>query len=60
MVYGHTGNTAGYTQFGAGTPDGRRSLTVSVTSQVNQKVDPDLLEQLRGVEEDFVCALLDG
>lgn len=60
VVYGHTGNTAGYTQFGAGTPDGRRSLTVSVTSQVNQKVDPDLLEQLRGVEEDFVCALLDG
>ncbi|MFF7633003.1 serine hydrolase domain-containing protein [Kitasatospora sp. NPDC008050] len=60
VVYGHTGNTAGYTQLGAGTPDGRRSLTLSVTSQVNQKVNPNLLEHLRAVEEDFVCALLDG
>ncbi|WP_443034537.1 serine hydrolase domain-containing protein [Streptomyces sp. BE303] len=58
VVLGHTGNTAGYTQFGAGTPDGRRSLTVSVTSQVNQRVNPDLLAHLRAVEEDFVCALL--
>ncbi|MEU9042920.1 MULTISPECIES: serine hydrolase domain-containing protein [unclassified Kitasatospora] len=60
VVYGHTGNTAGYTQFGAGTPDGRRSVTVSVTEQVNQTGNPDLLAQLRAVEEDFVCALLAG
>ncbi|MCT9093590.1 beta-lactamase family protein [Streptomyces sp. ASQP_92] len=58
VVYGHTGNTAGYTQFGAGTPDGRRSLTLSVTTQVNQRTNPDLLAHLRAVEEDFVCALL--
>ncbi|GAB7188358.1 CubicO group peptidase [Kitasatospora sp. Ki12] len=58
VVYGHTGNTAGYTQLGAGTPDGRRSLTVSVTTQVNQRGNPDLLAHLRDVEEDFVCALL--
>ncbi|PJN01589.1 peptidase S12 [Streptomyces sp. CB01201] len=58
VVYGHTGNTAGYTQFGAGTRDGRRSLTLSITSQVNQKNTPDLLAHLRDVEEDFVCALL--
>ncbi|MCX5383927.1 serine hydrolase [Streptomyces sp. NBC_00083] len=58
VVYGHTGNTAGYTQLGVGTPDGRRSLTVSVTSQVNQTNTPDLLAHLRAVEEDFVCALL--
>ncbi|MET9359396.1 serine hydrolase domain-containing protein [Streptomyces sp. NPDC006632] len=60
VVYGHTGNTAGYTQLGVGTPDGRRSLTVSVTSQVNQGSNPDLLAHLRAVEEDFVCALLKG
>ncbi|MFE9423674.1 serine hydrolase domain-containing protein [Kitasatospora sp. NPDC006697] len=59
-VFGHTGNTAGYTQFGAGTADGRRSVTVSLTRQVNQRLAPELLEQLRGVEEDFVCALLQG
>ncbi|MFG3280463.1 serine hydrolase domain-containing protein [Streptomyces sp. NPDC048111] len=57
VVLGHTGNTAGYTQFGAGTPDGRRSITVSVTTQVNRN-NPELLAQLRAVEEDFVCALL--
>ncbi|MER6299745.1 serine hydrolase domain-containing protein [Kitasatospora sp. NPDC001539] len=57
-VYGHTGNTAGYTQFGAGTADGRRSVTVSVTEQVNATANPDLLAHLRAVEEDFVCALL--
>ncbi|MFF2081799.1 serine hydrolase domain-containing protein [Kitasatospora sp. NPDC058162] len=57
-VYGHTGNTAGYTQLGAGTADGRRSLTVSVTTQVNETGSPDLLAHLRAVEEDFVCALL--
>ncbi|MFJ8623544.1 serine hydrolase domain-containing protein [Kitasatospora sp. NPDC093550] len=60
VVYGHTGNTAGYTQLGAGTPDGRRSLTVSVTTQVNQRGNPDLLAHLRAVQEDFVCALLAG
>ncbi|MEV4556280.1 serine hydrolase domain-containing protein [Kitasatospora sp. NPDC049285] len=59
VVYGHTGNTAGYTQFGAGTPDGRRSVTVSLTAQVNERSNPDLLAHLRAVEEDFVCALLD-
>lgn len=39
-----------------GTPDGRRSLTVS--EQGNQTNNPNLLEHLRAVEEDFVCALL--
>ncbi|MEU6049181.1 serine hydrolase domain-containing protein [Streptomyces xanthochromogenes] len=58
VVYGHTGNTAGYTQFGAGTADGRRSVTLAITSQVNQENTPDLLGHLRDVEEDFVCALL--
>ncbi|MEW1909147.1 serine hydrolase domain-containing protein [Kitasatospora sp. NPDC085895] len=59
-VYGHTGNTAGYTQFAAATPDGRRSVTVSVTEQISQRTRPALLVQLRAVEEDFVCRLLNG
>ncbi|MGW0750587.1 serine hydrolase domain-containing protein [Streptomyces sp. NPDC002587] len=56
VVLGHTGNTAGYTQFAAATPDGRRSVTVSVSSQVTG--DPALLARLRSAEERFVCALL--
>lgn len=60
VVYGHTGNTPGYTQLAASTADGRRSLTFSVSSQINKTVNPVLLERLRGVQEDFVCALLNG
>lgn len=60
VVYGHTGNTAGYTQLAVATPDGRASLTFSVTEQVSQSTRPVLLAQLRAVQEDFVCALLDG
>lgn len=58
VVYGHTGNFPGYTQLIASTPDGRRSLTVSVTTQLNKTSNPKLLERLRTVEENFVCALL--
>ncbi|MFF0480743.1 serine hydrolase domain-containing protein [Streptomyces sp. NPDC004435] len=56
-VLGHTGNTPGYTQFAAATRDGRRTVTVSVTSQV--PLDPALLTRLRAAEERFVCALLE-
>ncbi|MFJ2813408.1 serine hydrolase domain-containing protein [Streptomyces sp. NPDC087294] len=57
-VLGHTGNFPGYTQLIAATPDGRRSLTFSITTQTNETLKPDLLRQLRSVQEDFVCALL--
>ncbi|MCP3753533.1 serine hydrolase domain-containing protein [Streptomyces sp. TBY4] len=57
-VYGHTGNTAGYTQLVAATADGRRSLTFSITTQTSLTINPDLLGQVREVQEDFVCALL--
>ena len=33
-VWGHTGNTPGYTQFAAVSPDGERSVTVSVNAQL--------------------------
>ncbi|WP_078953974.1 serine hydrolase [Streptomyces globisporus] len=56
-VLGHTGNTPGYTQFAAATRDGRRTVTVSVTTQAT--TNPALLARLRATEERFVCALLD-
>ncbi|MDX3310908.1 serine hydrolase [Streptomyces sp. ME08-AFT2] len=58
VVLGHTGNFPGYTQLVAATPDGRRSLTFSLTSQINAVGDPVRLERLRAVQENFVCALL--
>ncbi|MFI1361043.1 serine hydrolase domain-containing protein [Streptomyces sp. NPDC020898] len=58
VVLGHTGNTPGYTQLIAATPDGERSLTFSLTTQVNEATKPRLLKKLREVEENFVCALL--
>ncbi|MET8859558.1 serine hydrolase domain-containing protein [Streptomyces sp. NPDC004579] len=58
VVLGHTGNFPGYTQLIAATPDGRRSLTFTLTTQVNKTNKPVLLERLRTVEENFVCALL--
>jgi D-alanyl-D-alanine carboxypeptidase len=58
VVLGHTGNTLGYTQLIAATPDGRRSLTFSATTQINQALKPGLLRKLRAVQENFVCALL--
>ncbi|MFJ9121417.1 serine hydrolase domain-containing protein [Streptomyces sp. NPDC102394] len=58
VVLGHTGNFPGYTQLIAATPDGRRSLTFSVTTQINEALKPDLLKRLRAVQENFICALL--
>ncbi|MFI6011036.1 serine hydrolase domain-containing protein [Streptomyces sp. NPDC051243] len=58
VVLGHTGNTLGYTQLIAATPDGRRSLTFSVTTQITEAMNPVLLRKLRAVQENFVCALL--
>ncbi|MGW5634122.1 serine hydrolase domain-containing protein [Streptomyces sp. NPDC003832] len=60
VLLGHTGNTPGYTQLAAATPDGRKSLTFSTTTQINQTLKPELLGQLRAVQENFACALLKG
>lgn len=57
-VYGHTGNTLGYTQLVAASPDGRRSLTFSATTQINKATDPAQVERMRELEENLVCALL--
>lgn len=60
-VYGHTGNTAGYTQFMASTLDGRRSVTVSINAQItNKSTGPQGLafSRLRRIETDAVCQAL--
>jgi D-alanyl-D-alanine carboxypeptidase len=44
----------------AATPDGRRSLTFSVTAQITQSADADGLRKMRALQENFVCALLRG
>lgn len=59
-VYGHTGNTAGYTQFVAATRDGARSVVVSVNAQITPKGAPEPFAQLRTVDELAVCAALTG
>ena len=60
-VWGHTGNTAGYTQFMAASPNGKRSVTVSINAQITQKLgDPQAFEALRRSERLAVCAALAG
>jgi D-alanyl-D-alanine carboxypeptidase len=60
-VYGHTGNTPGYTQFMAATLDGRRSVTASVSEQITNRSPGARLaafRRLRSIETDAVCAAL--
>lgn len=56
-VWGHTGNTLGYTQFMAASSDGSRSATVSVNSQFTPQ---EAFKALRRAEERAVCAALAG
>ncbi len=57
-VYGHTGNTAGYTQFIAASASGKRSVSVSVNAQITPSSSPKAFTQLRAVYELAVCAAL--
>lgn len=60
-IYGHTGNTPGYTQFIASTLDGRRSVVVSVNAQLNDHSPRPMLaafRRLRRIEQDAVCVAL--
>jgi D-alanyl-D-alanine carboxypeptidase len=62
-VYGHTGNTAGYTQFMAATLNGQRSVTVSVNGQITNRMTGARLaafRRLRAIEADAVCSALSG
>jgi D-alanyl-D-alanine carboxypeptidase len=56
-VWGHTGNYPGYTQFLAASPDGKRSVTVSVNTQLSlTQGAPGVFEALRQAETLAVCA----
>jgi D-alanyl-D-alanine carboxypeptidase len=60
-VYGHTGNAFGYTQFIGSTLDGRRSVILSVNTQLSDKSPNPMLSayrRLRQIEQDMVCAAL--
>jgi D-alanyl-D-alanine carboxypeptidase len=55
-MYGHTGNTAGYTQFVASSANGKRAVTVSVNGQVTPTTNPAFFPALRHIYELAVCA----
>ena len=57
-VYGHTGNTSGYTQFIAATADGRRAVVVSINGQITPERDEQGFAELRSIYELAVCAAL--
>ena len=60
-MFGHTGNTFGFTQFAAATANGQRSVTVSITFQRTQNSaewELAVFEALRKTEELAVCAAL--
>jgi D-alanyl-D-alanine carboxypeptidase len=53
-AFGHTGSILGYTQLIAASRNGRRSLTLTISTQV----DDALLPALRRAERRAVCAAL--
>jgi len=60
-VFGHTGNTFGYTQLMPASRDGSRSATVSINLQRTQKSTGDgaeVFRSLHGAETLAVCAAL--
>jgi D-alanyl-D-alanine carboxypeptidase len=57
-VYGHTGNTSGYTQFAAATKNGSRSVVVSINSQITPLTNPARFPELRRIYTLAVCAAL--
>lgn len=59
-VYGHTGNTLGFTQFIAATKDGKRSTVVSINSQLTPERNPKRFAELRNVYLLATCAALKG
>jgi D-alanyl-D-alanine carboxypeptidase len=59
-VYGHTGNTLGFTQFIAASANGRNSVSISVNGQITPKANPALFPQLHQIFELGVCAAMKG
>ncbi|MGH9270573.1 MAG: serine hydrolase domain-containing protein [Ilumatobacteraceae bacterium] len=62
-VYGHTGNTVGFTQFAVSTPDGQRSATVTMNLQRTETEEGqrlEVFEALQRVEQAAICLLLES
>ncbi len=59
-VYGHTGNTSGYTQFIGSTSDGTRSAVVSINGQITPERNPKIFPALRAIYGLAVCSALKG
>jgi D-alanyl-D-alanine carboxypeptidase len=57
-VYGHTGNTPGYTQFIASTRDGTKSTVVSINSQLTPDRNAKGFAALRAIYQLAVCDAL--
>jgi D-alanyl-D-alanine carboxypeptidase len=57
-LYGHTGNTLGYTNFAAASADGSRSVTVQVNAQITQKINKVAWPALHRIYELGLCAAL--
>lgn len=57
-VYGHTGNTAGFTQFIAANADGTRSTVVSINAQITPKANKRRFAELRRIYTLAVCSAL--
>jgi D-alanyl-D-alanine carboxypeptidase len=58
-VFGHTGNTVGYTNFAAASANGTRSVTVQINAQITPKVNEAAWPALHRIYELAVCAALD-
>jgi D-alanyl-D-alanine carboxypeptidase len=59
-LYGHTGNTAGYTNFAAATADGSRSVVVQINAQITPKTNSAAFPDLLHIDELGACAALGG
>jgi D-alanyl-D-alanine carboxypeptidase len=59
-VYGHTGNTAGFTQFTAASGNGSRSVVVSINAQITPTSNAAAFPALRQIDQLAVCAALAG
>ncbi len=57
-VYGHTGNTLGYTNFAAATADGSRSVTVQINAQITPKLNNAAWPALLHIYELGVCTAI--
>jgi len=57
-VYGHTGNTLGYTNFAAASANGARSVTVQINAQITPGVNNAAWPDLHDIYELGVCAAL--